>query len=87
MEFKEIAQALFQYGGTVIMAGLFVWLFFWIITRMNKTLEDLSKTLGMVAQNEANLAKSLDMISNKLTTLDQKSDRNYLEIKKGEKNE
>lgn len=85
MEFKEIAQALFQYGGTVIMAGLFVWLFFWIITRMNKTLEDLSKTLGMVAQNEANLAKSLDMISNKLTTLDQKSDRNYLEIKKGEK--
>lgn len=85
MEFKEIAQALFQYGGTVIMAGLFVWLFFWIITRMQKTLEDLSKTLGMVAQNEANLAKSLDMISNKLTTLDQKSDRNYLEIKKGEK--
>lgn len=85
MEFKEIAQVLFQYGGTVIMAGLFVWLFFWIITRMNKTLEDLSKTLGMVAQNEANLAKSLDMISNKLTTLDQKSDRNYLEIKKGEK--
>lgn len=84
---EEIAQALFQYGGTVIMAGLFVWLFFWIITRMNKTLEDLSKTLGMVAQNEANLAKSLDMISNKLTTLDQKSDRNYLEIKKGEKNE
>lgn len=84
MEFKEIAQALFQYGGTVIMAGLFVWLFFWIITRMQKTLEDLSKTLGMVAQNEANLAKSLDMISNKLTTLDQKSDRNYLEIKKGE---
>lgn len=92
MEVLEIIKAIFQYGGTIIMAGLFVWLFFWIMSKLNKTLEDNSKTLtmvantlGAIANSENNLSKSLDMISQQLNVLDKKSDRNYLEIKKGEK--
>ena len=85
MEIIEIIKAIFQYGGTIIMAGLFVWLFFWVITRMNETLKEINTTLKTLAISEENLSKTIDIISQKLTTLDQKSDRNYLEIKKGEK--
>lgn len=85
MEITEIIKAIFQYGGTIIMAGLFVWLFFWVITRMNETLKEINTTLKTLAVSEENLSKTIDIISQKLTQLDQKSDRNYLEIKKGEK--
>ena len=85
MEIIEIIKAIFQYGGTIIMAGLFVWLFFWVITRMNETLKEINTTLKTLAVSEENLSKTIDIISQKLTQLDQKSDRNYLEIKKGEK--
>lgn len=89
---EEIIKAIFQYGGTIIMAGLFVWLFFWIMSELKKSLSENSKTLTMIAttlkaiaNSENNLSKSLDMISQQLSMLDKKSDRNYLEIKKGEK--
>lgn len=85
MEIIEIIKAIFQYGGTIIMAGLFVWLFFWIVMRLNETLKEINTTLKALAISEENLSKTIDIISQKLTTLDQKSDRNYLEIKKGEK--
>lgn len=85
MELIEIIKAIFQYGGTIIMAGLFVWLFFWIVIRLNETLKEINTTLKALAISEENLSKTIDIISQKLTTLDQKSDRNYLEIKKGEK--
>lgn len=85
MEIIEIIKAIFQYGGTIIMAGLFVWLFFWIVIRLNETLKEINTTLKALAISEENLSKTIDIISQKLTTLDQKSDRNYLEIKKGEK--
>ena len=85
MEIIEIIKAVFQYGGTIIMAGLFVWLFFWIVIRLNETLKEINTTLKALAISEENLSKTIDIISQKLTQLDQKSDRNYLEIKKGEK--
>ena len=77
MEFIEIVQAIFQYGGTFIMAALFVWLFFWIISKLNKTLEENTETLKLIAQSVNNTAKSLDLIQNYLITIDKKADRNY----------
>ena len=77
MEAKEIVQAVFQYGGTVIMAALFVWVFIQDKTKNNKLLEDNTKMLQTLAQSNENIAKSLDIISNNLVTIDQKIDRNY----------
>ena len=77
MNIEQVITAIFQYGGTVIMAGLFVWLFFWIISKVNKMLEDNSKMLQAMSQSNNNIAKSLDIISNNLVTIDKKIDRNY----------
>lgn len=77
MNIEQVITAIFQYGGTVIMAGLFVWLFFWIISKLNKMLEDNSKMLQAMSQSNNNIAKSLDIISNNLVTIDKKIDRNY----------
>lgn len=81
MSVEQVVQMIFQYGGTIIMAGLFVWLFFWIINNLNKTLNDNSETLKLVAQSNDNIAKALDIISNKTDEIDKKVDRNYLELK------
>ena len=77
MEIKELIQAIFQYGGTVIMAVLFVWVFFQDRTKNNKLLEDNTKMLESLSRSNENIAKALDIISNNLLTLDQKADRNY----------
>lgn len=77
MNIEQVITAIFQYGGTVIMAGLFVWLFFWIISKLNKMLEDNSKMLQAMSQSNNNIAKSLDIISTNLVTIDKKIDRNY----------
>lgn len=85
MEFKDIAQALFQYGGTVIMAFLFIWVFIQDKTKNTKLLEDNTKMLQSLSQSNENIAKALDIISNNLGSIDQKIDRNYESIVKGGK--
>lgn len=77
MELKELIQSIFQYGGTVIMAVLFVWVFFQDRTKNNKLLEDNTKMLESLSRSNDNIAKALDIISNNLLTLDDKADRNY----------
>ena len=77
MNLKEVIQATFQYGGTVIMAVLFVWVFFQDRTKNNKLLEDNAKMLESLSRSNDNIAKALDIISNNLLTLDDKADRNY----------
>lgn len=77
MEVTEVVQAVFQYGGTVIMAGLFIWVFIEDKKKNSKMLEDNTKMLEALAQSNENIAKSLDIISNNLITIDQKIDRNY----------
>lgn len=84
MELKEIVQAIFQYGGTVIMAFLFVYVFFQDRTKNNKLLEDNTKMLESLSRSNDNIAKALDIISNNLLTLDDKADRNYEAIIKGD---
>lgn len=77
MKITEIIQAVFQYGGTVIMAVLFVYVFFQDRTKNNKLLEDNTKMLESLSRSNDNIAKALDIISNNLLTLDDKVDRNY----------
>ena len=77
MEIKDLVQVVFQYGGTVIMAVLFVWVFILDKTKNNKLLEDNTKMLESLSRSNDNIAKALDIISNNLLTLDDKIDRNY----------
>lgn len=83
MEIKEIFQYLFQYGGTVIMALLFIWVFVQDKTKNNKMLENNTEMLKALTESNNNIAKSLDIISNNLVGIDQKIDRNYeVEVKR-----
>lgn len=79
MEIGEIVKIIFQYGGTIIMAGLFVWVFIEDKQKNSKMLEDNSEMLRTLAQSNNNIAKSLDIITSNLVTIDQKIDRNYEE--------
>lgn len=93
MEFKEIAQALFQYGGTVILALLFIWVFITDKTKNERLQEENNQMLKLLVENQKNatesnnnIARSLEIISNQNITLDKKIDRNYETIIK-EKNQ
>lgn len=77
MEVNEIVSIVFQYGGTVIMAVLFVWVFIQDKTRNSQLLIDNTEMLKALAQSNDNIAKSLDIITNNLLTIDKKIDRNY----------
>ena len=83
MDFEKLIVAMFQYGGTVIMAVLFIWVFVTDKTKNDKTLEDNTKMLQALTESNNNIAKALDIISNNLVTIDKKIDRNYeVELKK-----
>ena len=79
MEITEIIKMIFQYGGTIIMAGLFVWVFISDKQKNTKMLEDNTEMLKTLAQSNNNIAKSLDIITNNLVTIDSKIERNYQE--------
>lgn len=90
MDLIEISKLLFQYGGTLIMAGLFIWVFITDKTKNNKLEEENNQMLTLlvgnqknVAESNNNIARSLEIISNNLVTIDKKIDRNYeAELKK-----
>lgn len=82
MDLLEILKAIFQYGGTLIMAALFVWVFIQDKTKNNKMLEDNTQMLKVLTESNNNIAKSLDIIANNLVTIDSKVDRNYQETLK-----
>lgn len=77
MEIGDIVGQVFQYGGTVIMAALFVWVFIQDRRKNSKLLEDNAKMLETLSKSNDNIAKSLDLIQNNIITMDQKIDRNY----------
>ena len=85
MEFNEVVSAIFQYGGTVIMAALFVWVFVEDKRKNTKMLEDNTKMLQTLAESKQNIAKSLDIITNNLVSIDSKIDRNYEQVIKNGK--
>ena len=82
MELLEVIKAIFQYGGTLIMAALFVWVFIQDKTKNNKMLEDNTQMLKVLTESNNNIAKSLDIIAKNLVTIDSKVDRNYQELLK-----
>jgi hypothetical protein len=82
MQFSEVITAIFQYGGTVIMAALFLWVFVEDKRKNTKMLEDNTKMLQTLAESNQNIAKSLDIITNNLVSIDRKVDRNYEEVVK-----
>ncbi|MBQ9657666.1 MAG: hypothetical protein IJV31_02730 [Clostridia bacterium] len=82
MELVEIIKTIFQYGGTLIMAALFVWVFIQDKTKNNKLQEDNNTMLKVLTESNNNIAKSLDIIANNLVTIDSKVDRNYQETLK-----
>jgi hypothetical protein len=82
MELLEVIKAIFQYGGTLIMAALFVWVFIRDKTKNNKMLEDNTQMLKVLTESNNNIAKSLDIIASNLVTIDSKVDRNYQELLK-----
>lgn len=82
MELLEVIKAIFQYGGTLIMAALFVWVFIQDKTKNNKMLEDNTQMLKVLTESNNNIAKSLDIIASNLVTIDSKVDRNYQELQK-----
>ena len=84
MEIKDIVQILFQYGGTVIMAALFIWVFITDKTKNNRLEQENNEMLKLltgnqknIAESNNNIARSLEIISNNLITIDKKIDRNY----------
>lgn len=91
MEIADITSMVLQYGGTVIMAVLFIWVFITDKTKNNKLEEDNNVMLKSlldsnknVAESNNNIAKSLDIISNNLVNIDKKVDKNQetlIEIK------
>lgn len=77
MEIGDIVGQIFQYGGTVIMAALFVWVFIQDRKKNTKLLEDNAKMLETLSKSNDNIAKSLDLIQSNIVTMDRKIDRNY----------
>lgn len=82
MEIGETITAILNYGGTIIMAGLFLWVFITDKTRNNKLLEESNKMTSALVESNKNIAKSLDIISSNQVTLGDKADRNYQELLK-----
>lgn len=83
MEMENLSNVVFTYGGTVVMAVLFVFMFFWLINKLNKTLEENSKLLACLVESNNNIASALELIKNGCDKLDDKADRNYEAIKYG----
>lgn len=70
--------------GTIIMAGLFIWVFIQDKTKNNSLheqnntmLKSLIESNKNLAESNKNIATSLEIISNNLVSIDQKIDRNY----------
>lgn len=83
MEIENISSVVFTYGGTVVMAVLFVFMFFWLINKLNKTLEENSKLLSCLVESNNNIASALELLKNGCDKIEDKIDRNYEQVKYG----
>ena len=86
---EEIMEIVGKWGGLVIMAGLFVWVFIQDRNKNSRLLEELSKTnsdnsraVEALVESNKNIATSLEIIKGSLVGLSDKTDRNYEEILK-----
>lgn len=59
---EEIAKIMFQYGGTVVMAVLFVWLFIQERKDLEKERENNNSVLQELSKSNNNIAESLNLL-------------------------
>ena len=83
----EIAELIARYGGLVILAGLFVWVFIQDRNKNTKLLEELAKTnadnsraIDALVESNKNIATSLEIIKGSLEATEKKIDKNYEEL-------
>lgn len=83
----EIADLVSRYGGLIIMASLFVWVFIQDRSKNNKLLEELTKTnqdnsraIDALVESNKNIATSLEIIKGTLGQLEKKADKTYEEL-------
>lgn len=83
----EVVEQVANYGGLVIMAALFVWVFIQDRAKNTKLLEELSKTnadnsraIDALVESNKNIATSLEIIKGSLSAVDDKLDKNYEEL-------
>lgn len=59
---KEVISLIFQYGGTVIMAALFVYIFFQERKDLEKERENNNTVLQELSKSNNNIAESLNLL-------------------------
>ena len=81
---EEVVELVGKFGGLVILAALFVWVFIQDRNKNTKLLEELAKTnadnsraVDALVESNKNIATSLEIIKGSLGTIDDKVDRNY----------
>lgn len=77
MEMKDIGTILFQYGGTVVMALLFIWYVIQDKMRNNALLEEIKEVVKTLKISNENIARTLDLLQTGCEKIDDKVDRNY----------
>ena len=77
MEIKDLGSVIFQYGGTVVMAVLFVWYVIQDKTRNSALLEEIRELVKTLKISNENIAHTLDLLQSGCDKLDDKIDRNY----------
>lgn len=81
MEVKDLGSLIFQYGGTVVMAVLFVWYVIQDKMRNQALLEEIKEVVKTLKVSNENIARTLDLLQTGCEKLDGKADRNYEAIK------
>ena len=79
---EEIAELISKFGGLVMMAALFVWVFIQDRSKNSKLLEELAKTnadnsraIDALVESNKNIATSLEIIKGALGRVEDKTDR------------
>lgn len=85
---EELAKITFQYGGTVIMAVLFVWIYLDDRKNYKEEKKNNVQVLGQLATSTNNVAESLNLLktsmdlqNNKFQIHDEREIKNTTEIK------
>lgn len=77
MEISDLGSVLFQYGGTVLMALLFVYFVIQDRTKNSALLEEIRELVKTLKISNENIAHTLDLLQSGCEKLDDKVDRNY----------
>lgn len=77
MEISDLGSVLFQYGGTVLMALLFVYFVIQDRTKNSALLEEIRELVKTLKISNENIAHTLDLLQSGCEKLDDKADRNY----------